>query len=133
MNKEEHKKLTFDDLLKRKLQRDKDKVKIVPIYIPAMGGELLFNTIPEYRLLNIIDDDKEEGAIASYEKSKRLIYASCKDLQNPELHKMLGVGDPMDAISALFTIDEVNSIGTSLLKINGIGNEENKVVVNIKN
>lgn len=133
MNKEQHKKLTFDDMLARKLQREKDKMRIMSIYIPSMDGELVFNSLPEYKLLEIMDGVEYGGLIISFEKSKELIYTSCKDLQNPELHKMLEIVDPIDVISTLFTIDEVNNIGAELLKFNGIGQSENKIIASIKN
>lgn len=133
MNKEQHKKLTFDDMLARKLQREKDKMRIMSIYIPSMDGELVFNSLPEYKLLEIMDGVEDGGLIISFEKSKELIYTSCKDLQNPELHKMLEIVDPIDVISTLFTIDEVNNIGAELLKFNGIGQSENKIIASIKN
>ena len=133
MNKEQHKKLTFDDMLARKLQREKDKMRIMSIYIPSMDGELVFNSLPEYKLLEIMDGVEDGGLIISFEKSEELIYTSCKDLQNPELHKMLEIVDPIDVISTLFTIDEVNNIGAELLKFNGIGQSENKIIASIKN
>lgn len=133
MNKEQHKKLTFDDILARKMQREKDKMKVMSIYIPSMNGELVFNTLPEYKILDIMDGIEVGGVVSSFEKSKELIYESCKDLRSPELHKLLEVIDPIDTISAIFTIDEINSIGAELLKFNGIGTDENKIVVNIKN
>ncbi len=128
------KKLTFDDLLARKLQRDKDKLKIMSVYIPSMEGELLFNSLREDKLLSIMDGIDDANVTESFEKSKELIYMSCKDLQNPELHNMLGVTSPLDVVSAIFDIDEINKIGVELLKFNGVyGKDDNSITSSIKN
>ena len=98
-----------------------------------MDGELTFNSLPEHKILELMDGTTDGDIGAIFAKSKELIYMSCKDLQNTDLHKKLGIIAPTDVISAIFTIDEVNSIGAELLKFNGIGAGENKITSKIKN
>lgn len=133
MNKDQHKKLTFDDILARKLQREKDKMKVMSIYIPSMGGELVFNSLPEHKLLSILDECGNESRTENINMEREFIYSSCKDLQNPELHEILGVIDPIDVVREVFTLQETDDIAKELLKFNGIGTDENKIVANIKN
>lgn len=133
MNKEQHKKLTFDDILARKMQREKDKMKVMSIYIPSMGGELIFNSLPEHKLLSILDGISGDNRAEDINMEREFIYSSCKDLQNPELHKMLGIIDPIDVVREVFTLQETDDIAKEILKFNGIGTDENKIVVNIKN
>lgn len=134
MNKEQHKRLTFDDILARKLQREQDKMKIMTIYIPSMGGELVFNSLPEHKILEILDENEDESKTENIETARKLIYMSCKDLQSPELHKLLEVSDPIDVVRTVFTFKETSDIGTELLKFNGIvSDDDNKILSNVKN
>lgn len=134
MNKEQHKKLTFDDILSRKLQREKDKMKLMSIYIPSMDGCLVFNSVPESKILEMKNNFDEDDPSSEIELARSLIYESCKDLQNPELHKMLGVTDPLDVVREIFTYKETNDIGIELLKFNGFTNDgKDKIISSIKN
>lgn len=133
LNKEQHKKLTFDDILARKMQREKDKMKVMSIYIPSMDGELIFNSLPEHKLLSILDGISGDNRVEDINMEREFIYSSCKDLQNPELHKMLGIIDPIDVVREVFTLQETDDIAKELLKFNGIGTDENKIIADIKN
>lgn len=134
MNKEKHKKLTFDDIVNRKLQREQDKMKLMSIYIPSMGGELIFNSIPDSRILEMKNNFDDNDPSSEIELARSLIYESCKDLQNPELHKMMGVSDPLDVVREIFTYREANDIGLELLKFNGFtSDDKDKIVSSIKN
>ena len=134
MNKEQHKRLTFDDILARKLQREQDKMKIMTIYIPSMGGELVFNSLPDHKILEILDENEDESKTENIETARKLIYMSCKDLQSPELHKLLEISDPLDVVRTVFTFKETSDIGTELLKFNGIvSDDDNKILSNVKN
>lgn len=134
MNKEQHKRLTFDDILARKLQREQDKMKIMTIYIPSMNGELIFNSLPEHKILEILDDNEDESRTENIETARKLIYMSCKDLQSPELHKLLEISDPIDVVRTVFTVKETSDIGAELLKFNGIvSDDDNKILSNVKN
>ena len=134
MNKEQHKKLTFDDIVNRKLQREKDKMKLMSIYVPSMGGDLVFNSLPENKILEIKSNYDDNDPSSEIELARCLIYESCKDLQNPELHKMMDVKDPLDVVRGIFTYREANDIGLELLKFNGFASDgEDKIISSIKN
>ena len=49
-----------------------------------------------------------------------LIYDSCPTLQDPELHKMLGVIDPYDAVRQLMSVREIDTLGGKLMQWNGL-------------
>ena len=49
-----------------------------------------------------------------------LIYDSCPTLQDPELHKMLGVIDPYDAVRQLMSVREIDRLGGDLFQWNGL-------------
>nr|WP_297275578.1 hypothetical protein [uncultured Agathobaculum sp.] len=49
-----------------------------------------------------------------------LIYDSCPTLQDPELHKTLGVVDPYDAVRQLMSVREIDRLGGELIQWNGL-------------
>ena len=44
-----------------------------------------------------------------------MIYHSCKQLQDPELHKELGIKDCYDVVLKILTIAEITKIGQELM------------------
>lgn len=133
MNKEQCKRITFEQLIARKLQRDKDKTAVKEIYIPSMGGTLLFKKLPENEILELVDEVKNGNTVEAVDVSRKLIYMSCDALQNPELHKEMGIADPFDAARAVFSIEEANTIGAELLKFNGVSENAEESEKEIKN
>ncbi len=49
-----------------------------------------------------------------------LIYDSCPDLQDPALHKALGVTDPYDTVRRLMDLREIDRLGGQLMRWNGL-------------
>lgn len=49
-----------------------------------------------------------------------LIYDSCPTLQDTELHKMLGIADPYDAVRQLMNVREIDRLGGELFQWNGL-------------
>ena len=49
-----------------------------------------------------------------------LIYDSCPALQDPELHRMLGIADPYDAVRRLMDVRELDQLGGKLFRWNGL-------------
>lgn len=60
------------------------------------------------------------GAAAMIDVCVSLIYDSCPDLQDVELHKALGVIDPYDAVRHLMSVREIDRLGGQLLEWNGL-------------
>jgi hypothetical protein len=113
--------LTFDQLMARKLQREQDKVQFKEIAIPS-GGKLLFEKPSEDDVFACIDmignGDIFANVIAAYD---RLIYNCCPELKNKELH-----GDtviiPTDIVKALFDVPDRVQIGNELVEMSGMSN-----------
>lgn len=55
------------------------------------------------------------GAGDLVELSTALIYDCCPDLQDPELHKTLGVIDPYDTVRKLLDVHEIDVLGGLLM------------------
>jgi uncharacterized membrane-anchored protein YjiN (DUF445 family) len=115
LSKETAKKATFEDLLKKKIQREKDRYKTIDIYVVSMDAIMTFKKPKDQFIFNVVDDiQNSEDTEKMVEAFKKLIYQCCEMLQNPELQNKLGVVDPFDTVDALFDLGEIMSIGEQL-------------------
>lgn len=126
----EKKKATFNDLLKKKIKKEEDQLKTKDILVASMDAYLTFKTPSDSLTLDVIDDIQDGKDTAKMVKGfEKLIYQCCDQLQDPELHKELGVVDPLDTVDILFDLGEKMAIGEQLMDL---VNVEGKVKV-IKN
>lgn len=109
-------KATFDDLLKKKLKKEEKQNKTKNIYVTSMDAFLTFKMPKDDFALEIlaeVEDGKDtEKLVKAFEK---LIYQCCDLLQDPELHKELGVVDPLDTVASLFDLGEIMALGDQLV------------------
>lgn len=54
------------------------------------------------------------------ESCTALIYDSCPALQEPELHRTLGVTDPIDTVRRLLDVREIDMLGGELARWQGL-------------
>lgn len=116
---DKNKKLTLEDLVTRKLQKDNDKFMVKEIFIDSLGGSLLFKKLKNSRILQLIDEIEDNKTSEMYQVSVEMIYESCEMLQNPELHKKCEIVDPLDIVPALISIKEILEIGSQLIEFFG--------------
>lgn len=130
MSKNQCKKATLEDLIAKKIQKEKDKNKTKDIYISSMDKILTFVKPKENVVLDAIDeigDGKDtRNTISAF---KHLMYECCPLLQNQELQKELEILDPYDIVDVLFELGEVMKIGEQLVDLFGLGSIDE----NIKN
>lgn len=133
MSKESLQKATFEDLLAKKMQKEKNKHKQKDILIPGTDKTLTFVKPPEKELLKMIDEMEVIGADGAsadqIECYRHIIYDTCPELQDTELHKKLDVVDPYDVPKVLFDLQDVQEIIKELFPMLGFGSVEE----NIKN
>lgn len=129
MTKETIKKATFKDLIAKKIQREKDQVKVKDIKIPSMARSLTFVKPKEDIIIDLMDQiDEKDSMRGQIEYMRKLIYFSCPMLQDPELHAELEiVGEPYDVVKALFDINDVNKIGEELIELLGMNEVDDKI------
>lgn len=128
MNKEQIKRATFQDLIAKKLQRDKDKKQFKDIKVSSMGMTLQFKKLEEEKVLDIADEfEKTEILAEQIAITRKLIYLSCPMLQDEKLHEELGVKDPFDTVKVLFDLNDTNEIGEQLMDLLGIGNTDKQI------
>lgn len=115
-------KITFDQLIARREQREADKLKVGMLTIPGTEEGLEARMPSEAALLEIYG----EGAAASgagelLRCGNHALYACCPQLQDRELQKQLGVDeDPMGIIDALFSLPEQDQLGGQALRFLGL-------------
>ena len=120
------KKLTIDDLINAKIAKDKEKNKVIEIYIKSLGGKVSFVTPSTKRMKKMAykgmsqkPDDLDESQVSLIYDCCPLIKSNYKKLMEAYEVK----GSPHDLIDELFTLEEQNKI---ILKLGGASDEEVK-------
>lgn len=117
---EQTKKLTLEDLINKKAEREFKKT--IDVEVESLGGTITLKQVPLSSILRIIDDSvgtHGQGFVGIAEAIKLLIYHSCPLLQSEKLHEAYDCAEPFDIVEKLFTNDlmAINDIGEQLLKL----------------
>lgn len=109
----------LDALAARAEQRAQARCEVKPFEI---GGQML-----DCKKLSSAQQLEYYGALAEAGGAAdmigvctSLIYDSCPTLQDPELHKTLGVVDPYDAVRQLMSVREIDRLVGELFQWNGL-------------
>lgn len=109
----------LEALSKRAEQRAQARCEVKPFEI---GGQMI-----ECKKLSSAQQLEYYGALAEAGGAAdmigvctSLIYDSCPTLQDPELHKTLGIVDPYDAVRQLMSVREIDRLGGELFQWNGL-------------
>ncbi|MBY6915486.1 hypothetical protein [Clostridium botulinum] len=128
MNKEQIKRATFQDLIAKKLKRDKERIQFKEIEVSSMGMSIQFKKLEEEKVLDIADEfEKTEGLAEQIAITRKLIYLSCPMLQDEKLHEELGIKDPFDTVKVLFDLKDTNEIGEQLMALLGLSNADKEI------
>ena len=84
MDKQKLQKITFEQLIQRSIQREQDKMKVKEIEVPAMGGTLLFQKMPENKLMDIMDELQNDNSLSANIAVERPMRQAAKRLPQPE-------------------------------------------------
>lgn len=134
MGKETAKRVTFDQLIARKSQREQDKLKIVEIYSESMDANLLCHKPSDDVVLEILGEAGEgTDVIAVNNAFKKLIYFCCDALQDTKLHTELQIVDPLDVVQTIFDLRDITELGSQLAKFVGVFDREEEEIDTIKN
>ncbi len=111
--------MTFDDLIARKLQREQDKYAIKEIKVGDKN--LVFKRLTNKQQLDCLNNLNQKSGISdAVQIYKEMIYDSCEILHDTKLHKECEVIDPIDIVDVLFDISDIISIGDELTEFNGL-------------
>ena len=125
------KKMTFDDIIKAKRQRENDKLMINPVVIPSVGKELVFRRPKDEQMLDFLEAIEKVSSISErVEEYAKILYLNCEDLQNTELHKELDVKDPFDTVKAFMDANDILRVGDAVCNMNSLYRDLDKEVKN---
>lgn len=113
--------MTFDDFLRRKDQRDADRVKVGELLVPG-GMTLEARTPGRQAVLELYGEmQAAETPLDMLEAGKHALYAVCPQLRSKELQDALGTAeDPMSVVDALFSVREQDLLGGRALRFLGL-------------
>lgn len=127
MNKNIAKRLTFQDLIDKKIKLEESKIEFKEIYVNKVEGNLLFK-VPKIReMLKIIDIIKENNNSieVTYDEFKKIIYFSCEILHNKELQQAYEIIDPFDIVEIFIDTEQIIEIGNLFMALTGVGENVN--------
>lgn len=114
--------ITFDELVARREQRENDKLKVGMLTIPGTGVGLEARMPPQKVVLELYGElGNAQDALAALRCGNHALYVCCPQLQDRELQKELGVDeDPMGILDALFTPVDQDQLGGEALRFLGL-------------
>ena len=120
------KRITFEELIAKREQRQADKLKVGMLDIPGSEAGLEARMPSQQAVLEIYGElSAANGALEALECGKHALYAVCPQLQDRKLQAELGVAeDPMQIIGALFSLAEQDALGGQALRFMGLLPEE---------
>lgn len=116
------KRITFEQLIAKREQREADKLKVGMLEIPGSDMALEARMPPQKAVLEIYGElSSANGAMEALECGKHALYTVCPQLQDRNLQAELGVAeDPMRIIDALFSLPEQDVLGGEALRFMGL-------------
>ena len=119
---------TFDELLKKREQREADQCRIGQIPVPESGRSLEARMPDKREVLSLYGEFAgASGPLDALEVGKHALYACCPQLQDKALQQTLGTEqDPMRTLDELFTVRELDAMGGEALRVLRLLPEEKK-------
>ena len=113
------KRITFEQLIAKREQREADKLKVGMLEIPGSDMALEVRMPPQTAVLELYGE--LSSAKEALECGKHALYTVCPQLQDRKLQEELGVAeDPMGIIDALFSLPEQDALGGKALQFMGL-------------
>lgn len=115
-------KISFDQLVAKREQREADQLRIGEIPVPGTGDALEARMPGKKAVLELYGElAAADGAADALVCGNHALYACCPQLQDKKLQEELGVAEnPMGIMDALFTIREQDTLGGKALQFLGI-------------
>ncbi len=115
-------KISFDELLSKREQREADKLKLGMLTLPGRGTGLEAKMPNQKAVLELYGElAAAADAQAALVCGNHALYACCPQLQDRKLQTELGCqDDPMTVVDALFTVSEQDQLGGQALRFLGL-------------
>ena len=119
-------KLTFEQLVARREQREQDKFRVGLLTLPGSGEGLEARTPDKSVILQLYGElTAAQTHLEGLECGRHALYDVCPQLRDTELHAALGCqDDPMGVLDALFSVAEQDQLGGQALRFLGLLPEE---------
>ena len=109
----------FDALAARAEQREKEKIEVKEFKIGETAVKFQkLNTEKELEYYEKFSEASGAGDLIDF--CICLIYECCPTLQEPELHRILGVVDPLDTVRKLLNVHEIDVLAGDLMEWMGL-------------
>ena len=108
-------KVSLDQLIRKKLDKDNRRTATKEIYIESLDGNITFTNPSDSQRIEYSEKVKSGSYVDMIEAMIRLIYDCCPMLQSKELQESIDVSYPYDTVKAIFDIDEITDIGVKLV------------------
>lgn len=115
MKAKEEKKVTLEQLIKKKLEKDNKRMATKDIYVESLDSVITFNNPSDSARIEYYEKTKSESYVDMIEVMTKLIYDCCPTLHSKELQEKIEVSYPYDVVKAIFDVTEIAEIGTKLI------------------
>lgn len=125
--------ISAKDLIKKKQLIEDKKDKQIEIEVPDTGTFLFrVPNLEDYEDAEAYGKNRKRGGV---EENKYLIHSCCiePNLKDAELLDTYGVKNPVDIVSEIFMVGEIQSIASTLVSKAGFDKEAYRVVEKAKN
>ena len=120
MDKKKIIRMTLDDIVKAKLQKDTDKLTVKEIEIPSIGKALTFRRPTRAEICEFMDGitQTDQQTEEMLEVFQGLIYSCCDDLHSQELFDQLGIDNPEEIVPAIMDDADILTVGDEVAGLN---------------
>lgn len=108
-------KVTLEQLIRKKLEKDGKRTATKDIYIESLDGNITFNNPTDTMRIEYSERVKSESYIDMIDAMVKLIYDCCPMLHSKELQESCEVDYPYDIVRAIFDISEITDLGIKLI------------------
>lgn len=128
-------KLSLNDLIAKKSQKDTDKLSYYDYQVKSLDGSIVVKKPDRKTLLETMDAlDKDESMSNIYNMNKDLIYSHVKVFQDKTLQDAYECVEPNDIVDHLLELEEVMELGGKIIDWNGsLENKAKEIKAEIKN
>lgn len=126
---DKRKKLTLEELVAKKEQRNQDKLIFKDVFIPSLGGCLTLKKLPVSRFVSLTGRYDASDFEQAIDYQIALAYASCPMFQNKELQEAYEVGEPSEIVMAVLADDlgALSQLTDAITGFYGLGEAEEEV------
>lgn len=111
----EMKKVSLEQLIQKKLEKDGRKNASKEIYVKSLDAYITVTNPSDSQKIEFADKTKDGSYVEMMKAYEKLIYDNCAMLRSKELQKSIEVDYPYDTVKAIFDTDEIAEIGVKVL------------------